>query len=108
MQLSALQYTSANSKLALSNNLPRRYWHGVPLNCGKKIDKKRKKKNKVFLQFVLDRGGVVTHPNITVANLNLYRFDWTHLSKSSNGAFLDNISKGLWSIIIAKGKISPK
>lgn len=38
-----------------------------------------------FLTFVLDRGGVVTRPNITVANPNLYRFNGNIISISVAG-----------------------
>lgn len=64
-----------------------------------------------FSKFVLDfgklGGGGNKHPNSTVTNPNLYRFNGTHPSESDNEVFLDNISKGSFVNHLWKGENIP-
>lgn len=106
IQCSFLRYNALlpNTKLVWSHILPRRYWHGAPLNSGKNIDKKRKRINKNISKFVTEMGGgVISHANISVANPDLFRFDGTHLSELGNRNFLNNVKSGLWSLIRGGG-----
>lgn len=99
---SLLRYNALlpNTKLVWSAILPRLYWHGAPLGSGHKIDKKRKKINKQTKKFISElRGGVIWHHNISVHNVNLFRYDGTHLSDEGNRIFLDNFRSGLLKFI---------
>lgn len=102
IQCSFLRYNVLlpNTKLIWSSILPRLYWHGAPLNCGGKIDKKRKKINRKIRSFVLDLGGaVISHPNISPKVTELFRHDGAHLSMMGNRLYLHNLQGGLSSFL---------
>jgi hypothetical protein len=94
IKCSLLRYNAllSNTTLVWSSILPRLYWHGVPVELGKKINKKRTNVNRRIRSFILDLGGaVISHDNITTYDISLFRYDGTHLSREGNSIYLHNI-----------------
>lgn len=89
-----------DTTLVWSAILPRLYWHGAPLNSGKKIEKKRTTINRKVRSIVLDLGGaVISHRNILAKFTQLYRHDGTHLSRTGNELYLKNLEGGLFTFL---------
>ena len=102
IQCTFLRYRSLmpQTKLVWSHILPRLYWHGVPLSRNKKIDKKRKKVNRKAAAIAAEVGGYsVSHPNISIHNYDLFRYDGTHLSNSGNASFIYDLTQMLIQLI---------
>jgi hypothetical protein len=96
IKCSLLRYNAllSNTTLVWSSILPRLYWHGVPVELGKKINKKTKNRtnvNRRIRSFILDLGGaVISHDNITPSDISLFRYDGTHLSREGNSIYLQS------------------
>ena len=83
-----------NTRVIWSEILMRRYWHKAI--CGKKIELARKRVNlAVKKAMLLESFCVVRHPNIRARELNLFRFDGTHLSDTGYAVYLNNIQGAL-------------
>ncbi|CAG2186967.1 unnamed protein product [Mytilus edulis] len=79
-----------NTRIVWSEMLMRRYWHGA--TDGKAIERSRKRVNSAINNYVLNDGHcVIQHPNIRAQELNLYRYDGTHLSDIGYNIYLNNI-----------------
>ena len=69
-----------NTHIIWSEILMRRYWH-VGKSDGRIIEKIRKRVNCAVNNFIKNEGHyVIKHPNIQVNEIELYRFNGTHLS----------------------------
>ncbi|CAG2209864.1 unnamed protein product [Mytilus edulis] len=83
-----------NTRIVWSEMLMRRYWHGA--TDGKAIERSRKRVNSAINNYVLNDGHcVIQHPNIRAQELNLYRYDGTHLSDIGYNIYLNNIQGGI-------------
>ncbi|CAC5370416.1 unnamed protein product [Mytilus coruscus] len=83
-----------NTRIVWSEMLMRRYWHDA--KDGKAIERSRKRVNSSINNFVLNDGHcVIQHPNIRAREMNLYRFDGTHLSDIGYDIYLNNIQRGI-------------
>lgn len=111
IKCSLLRYQALfkNVTIIWSSILQRRYWHFAPLNAGPEIDKKRKRVNSAICQFLLgNKGKVIKHDNIMAKEVTLYRTDGTHLSKSGNSIFLNNLQGGLESLLNGNKSVFPE
>ncbi|XP_063439102.1 uncharacterized protein LOC134720647 isoform X1 [Mytilus trossulus] len=83
-----------NTRIVWSEMLMRRYWHGA--TDGKAIERSRKRVNSAINNYVLNDGHcIIQHPNIRAQELNLYRYDGTHLSDIGYNIYLNNIQGGI-------------
>lgn len=84
-----------NTRIIWSEILMRRYWH-VAKGDGKIIEKIRKRVNCAVNNFIKNEGHyVIKHPNIRASEIELYRFDGTHLSDIGNDIYLNNLQGAL-------------
>ncbi|CAG2211101.1 unnamed protein product [Mytilus edulis] len=83
-----------NTRIVWSEMLMRRYWHGA--TDGKAIERSRKRVNSAINNYALNDGHcVIQHPNIRAREMNLYRYDGTHLSDIGYDIYLNNIQGGI-------------
>ena len=90
-----------STTLIWSSILPSLYWHGAPLNCGGKIDRKRRNVNhkhninRVIKKFILGLGGAyINHDcNITVKEQSLFRHDGTQFDRCRKFSFSQQHSR---------------
>ncbi|CAG2243714.1 unnamed protein product [Mytilus edulis] len=83
-----------NTRIVWSEVLMRRYWHGA--TDGKAIERSRKRVNSAINNYALNDGHcVIQHPNIRAREMNLYRYDGTHLSDIGYDTYLNNIQGGI-------------
>ena len=83
-----------NTRIVWSEMLIRRYWHGA--TDGKAIERSRKRVNSAINNYALNDGHcVIQHPNIRAREMNLYRYDGTHLSDIGYDIYLNNIQGGI-------------
>jgi hypothetical protein len=81
----------------------RRYRH-VAKGDGKIIEKIRKRVNCAVNNFIKNEGHcVIKHPNIRASEIELYRFDGTHLSDIGNDihVYLNNLQGALETFIMS-------
>ena len=88
-----------NTRIIWSEILLRRYWH-VAKGDGKIIEKIRKRVNCAVNNFIKNEGHyVIKHSNIRASEIELYRFDGTHLSDIGNDIYLNNLQGALETFI---------
>lgn len=92
------------TKLIWSSISPRLYWHGAPLKCGGKFDKKRR--NRKIKPIVWEWGYVIAHNNISDKAINLFRYEGGHLSEAGNELYLMNLHGGFSHFCIVSSTIS--
>lgn len=89
-----------------SDILPRCYWHGA--RFPKKIEKARKRVNSaVSSKFIMEGGGHIRHPSISVKEVSLFRHDGVHLSDHGNSVFVNDIQGGLENFALRNSKVFP-
>ena len=89
-----------------SDILPRCYWHGARLP--KKIEKAMKRVNSAASnKFIMEGGGHIRHPSISVKEVSLFRHDGVHLSDHGNSVFVNDIQGGLENFAIRNIKVFP-
>ena len=88
-----------NTRIIWNEILMRRYWH-VAKGDGRIIEKIRKRVNCAANNFIKNEGHyVIKHPNIRTSELELYRFDGTHLSDIGNDIYMNNLQGALETFI---------
>ena len=90
-------------KLNWSVILQRRYWHNA--NNQVAIETSRKRVNLAIKNIFLNeiqKGCIIRHPNITVKDKSLFRYDGVHLSDVSNNTYLNNIQGALDAFAISE------
>ena len=83
-------------KLIWREILQRRYWHNT--NNQVAIDTSRERVNLAIKNIFLNgiqKGCIILHPNITVKEKSLFRYDGVHLSDIGNNIYLNNIQGAL-------------
>ena len=93
-------------KLIWSKILQRRYWHNA--NNQVAIETSRKRVNLAIKNIFLNeiqKGGIIRHPNITVKEKSLFRYDGVHLSDVGNNIYLNNIQGALEAFAISECKV---
>jgi lysophospholipase L1-like esterase len=93
-------------KLIWSEILQRRYWHNA--NNQVAIETSRKRVNLAIKNIFLNeiqKGCIIRHPNITVKDKSLFRYDGVHLSDVSNNTYLNNIQGALDAFAISECKV---
>ena len=82
--------------------LPQLYWHNA--RDAAKVEAIRKNVNRKVKQYLKQEGDLVkTHPSITFAHKQLFRYDGTHLNDLGNSVFLNSLQGGMESgDIVAK------
>jgi hypothetical protein len=93
-------------KLIWSEILQRRYWHNA--NNQVAIETSRKRVNLAIKNIFLNeiqKGCIIRHPNITVKEKSLLRYDGVHLSDVGNNIYLNNIQGALEAFAISECKI---
>ena len=92
--------------LVWSEILPRRYWHFEDKHGLLEITRKRV--NLGIKKIFLEEGGyIIRHPNIKVAERNLFRYDGTHLSEIGNTVYLNSIQGALESFTSSSNHTFP-
>ena len=77
-------------RITWSDILQRRYWHNAT-DC-KAMERARKRVTLLVRNLVLSFGGcVIRHCNIRAREIDLFRYDGTHLSNLGIDIFLNNI-----------------
>lgn len=77
--------------------LPRLFWSSVPLARNKKIDQKRKNVNRRAAAVIAEVGGsIISHPDISIHNHNLFRHDGTN---SEIAIFVQDLTQTLIKLI---------
>jgi hypothetical protein len=77
-------------RITWSDILQRRYWHNA--TDGKAMERARKRVTLLVRNLVLSFGGcVIRHCNIRVREIDLFRYDGTHLSNLGIDIFWNNI-----------------
>ena len=92
-------------KLIWSEILQRRYWHNA--NKQVAIETSRKRVNLAIKNIFLDeiqKGCIIRHPNITVKEKSLFRYDGVHVSDVGNNIYLNNIQGTLEAFAISECK----
>jgi hypothetical protein len=88
-----------NTRIIWSEILIRRYWH-VAKGDGKIIENIRKRVNCAVNNCIKNEGHyVIKHPNIQASEIELYRFDGTHLTDIGNDIYLNNLQGALETLI---------
>ena len=93
-------------KLIWSEILQRRYWHNA--NNQVTIETSRKRVNLAIKNIFLNeiqKGCIIRHPNITVKEKSLLRYDGVHLSDVGNNIYLNNIQGALEAFAISECKV---
>lgn len=93
-------------KLIWSEILQRRYWHNA--NNQVAIETSRKRVNLAIKNIFLNeiqKGCIIRHPNITVKEKSLFRYDGVHLSDVGNNIYLNNIQGALEAFAISECKV---
>jgi lysophospholipase L1-like esterase len=93
-------------KLIWSEILQRRYWHNA--NNQVAIETSRKRVNLAIKNIFLNeiqKGCIIRHPNKTVKDKSLFRYDGVHLSDVSNNTYLNNIQGALDAFAISECKV---
>ena len=93
-------------RLIWSEILQRRYWHND--NNQVAIETSRKKVNLAIKNIFLNeiqKGCIIRHPNITVKEKSLFRYDGVHLSDVGNNIYLNNIQGSLENFAISECKV---
>ena len=97
-----------NTRITWSEILMRRYWHVAKCD-GKIIEKIRKRENCAVTNCIKNEGHyVIKYTNIRASEIELYRFDGTHLSDIGNDIYLNNLQGALDTFITSPNtKIFP-
>ena len=83
-----------NVKIIWSEILQRRYWHFA--DDGRSVEATRKRVNLAVKNLVISLDGcVIRHSNIRAREINLYRYDGTHLSDIGINVYLNTIQAAL-------------
>ena len=93
-------------KLNWSVILQSRYWHNA--NNQVAIETSRKRVNLAIKNIFLNeiqKGGIIRHPNITVKEKSLFRYDGVHLSDVGNNIYLNNNQGALEAFAISECKV---
>ena len=83
-----------------------RYWHNA--NNQVAIETYRKRVNQAIKNIFLNeiqKGCIIRHPNITVKEKSLLRYDGVHLSDVGNDIYLNNIQGALEVFAISECKV---
>lgn len=90
------------TKIIWSEILQRRYWHTAI--SGKAVEKSRKRVNLAVRNIVSSiQGYAIRHQNISAKEINLYRYDGTHLSDIGLRVYLNTIQGALESFLKTAG-----